>query len=319
MPEHNEISKENQTFSGIKMPAIINFYEFTGIKKFNVKDYNILQEEEEKKFNEKLRKYNSYKEMKGKYAVSKNWYYIILAFFGGVIIPFIIILVAIFIGSLLSGERFSWLYNETISTIMANLTPITIILGIGSPIIVYKYLKNRLEKLPKVNFPEEVDIINEKKYEYLSDIYNTIKNIYLKNFRILHISQYEKLFFGNEGCVLINIESGRAILYSKENIKNVMLEHKHLGSSTSGYSYTNGGMDSGGQLIFHVNRNVSIADSVHYDTYVESEHESETTEYYEWHLDILTDFMEYPNLSFVFDDDSEGIREAKVIYGIFGK
>jgi hypothetical protein len=38
--------------------------------------------------------------------------------------------------------------------------------------------------------------------------------------------------------------------------------------------------------------------------------------HYEWRLDILTDFLEYPKLSFKFADNTKGEDEAKIIYGI---
>jgi len=308
MAENNKLSRENQSFSNIKLPVILDFYEFTGIKRFDSNEYSKLEEEEKARYEEELREYNFYKKNIAKHAVPKKWLFILMGIVTYLVLY--ILLLNIFL------RVINDLNVDSISIVI--LVPLA--LSIAFPIILRQYFKKRLKKFKKIKHPKLVDIITRKKYEYFDYILSTIRDNYLPKFRLFHISLYEKLFFGNEGCTLVNIESGRMILYGKENIKNVLLEHKHLGASTSGYSHSSGGMDSDGQLFFHVHRNLSIGGSVHNDTYENSEHESETIEHYEWHLDILTDFMEYPNLSFVIDDnDLESVKEAKVIYGIYGK
>jgi hypothetical protein len=226
----------------------------------------------------------------------------------------ILIIVTVILGSILKSYMGK---GDTFTAFLISFG-MSLIICISMMGIFQKRLDKFISKY-KTEHPEEVDIISIKKEEYLMDILNLIKNNYLPNFRILHISKYEKLFYGNEGCALVNAETGRIIIYGKDNIKNVLLEHKHLGSSSFGSSYSDGEIDGGGELIYHVHPNISIAGGSHADTYQETTHESETIELYEWHLDILTDFIEYPKLSFIFDDDSKGVEEAKVIYGIFGK
>jgi hypothetical protein len=231
MSKSNELSQENQTFRGIKIPAIINFYEFTGTKKFNGNEYSKLQEEEDKKYEAKLNKYMYYKRMKIKYAIPKKRFFIILGIIIFIVlkilIPKVFILKEIEILSLGDLRKFEQLKStyDFFHSLIPIVLPLAITLG------VWAYFKNRFEKLEKnhkISEPSEIDIIKEKKHEYLISILNIIKNEYLQNFRILHVSKYEKLFFGNEGCALVNVESGRIILYAKENIKNVLLEHKHL-------------------------------------------------------------------------------------------
>jgi hypothetical protein len=295
-------SSSNKSFAGLKMPVIINFYDFTGIKKFNPNDYKDLQEEADKKYKEKLEKYNYY--LNG---VANNLGYKLK------------IRHHIFI-FIIANAIWSLFCNFLKLDLMYNFLGFGILLIIN--IILMIIFQQGLEKFIskyKVDCPEEIDILPKKKKQYLMDILNIIKNTYLPTFRILDISKYEKLFFGNKGCALVNIESGRTILYGKDNVKNVLLEHKNIGSTTFGSSYSNGGIEKDSEFIFHVHRNISIAGGSHSDTYENIEHESERIEHYEWHLDILTDFMEYPKLSVVFSDDSEGVEEAKIIYGLFGK
>jgi hypothetical protein len=301
MAEIIDTSKNNENFTGIKMPAIINFYDFTGIKRFDHDYYRKLQDEEDKKYEEKMKKYNLY--LKDIAKMKKYTIHHILIF----LIPSSFFLTLFGILGLL--DTLVFLIGGFVIPLI-----IDVVHSIISEIQLDKFMSEY-----KTDCPEKVDILPQKKNEYLFSILNLIKNKYLPKFRILDVFEYEKLFFSNEGCALVSVESGRIILYGKNNIKNVLLEHKHIGSSSYGSSYSYGGMDKESELIFHVHRNISIAGGSHSDTYEEIEHENESIEHYEWHLDILTDFMEYPKLSFIFDDNSKGVEEAKVIYGIFAK
>ena len=94
------------------------------------------------------------------------------------------------------------------------------------------------------------------------------------------------------------------VLYAKENIKDVLLEHVHLGTSTTGSAITTGGMVR--NLLF----------DFHYIQYSDTDIDTDSIQHYEWRLDILTDFLEFPKLSFKFADNTKGEDEAKIIYGI---
>ncbi len=43
---------------------------------------------------------------------------------------------------------------------------------------------------------------------------------------------------------------------------------------------------------------------------------STTTDHYEWRLDVMTNFIEYPKLSLVFPDSQDGEASAKTIYAV---
>jgi hypothetical protein len=127
---------------------------------------------------------------------------------------------------------------------------------------------------------------------------------YLNNFRVFQFDNWGFLFYSKLGCACIDLISGQMLLYAKENIKDVLLEHVHISTTTNGNAFTSGSINRG--IIF----------DFHYTQQSNTRINTNSVHHYEWHLDILTDFIDYPKLSFRFSDSTNGEDEAKIIYGI---
>ena len=116
------------------------------------------------------------------------------------------------------------------------------------------------------------------------------------------------LFYSDKACAFSDVETGQVAGFGKNNIKEVMLEHVHLGSTTVGTAVTK--------------TKGTITASLISDRYASTRSTSKTTmnssttDHYEWKLDVITNFIDYPKLSFVFPDGQEGEASAKTIYAV---
>jgi len=164
-------------------------------------------------------------------------------------------------------------------------------------------IKTELVLKKHKNDPPVFQPISEKQgYEnYFKMVLQKIQTEYLNNFREFEFDNWFFLFYSNLGCACIDLVSGKMVLYAKENIRDVLLEHVHLGTSTTGDANTIGGIKRG--EIFDLQYSYTGIDT-------------DSVQHYEWRLDILTDFLEYPKLSFRFADNTKSEDEAKIIYGI---
>ncbi|MCC6550278.1 MAG: hypothetical protein IT279_09440 [Ignavibacteriaceae bacterium] len=115
------------------------------------------------------------------------------------------------------------------------------------------------------------------------------------------------LLYSPDSMVYGDVSNGKLAGFARENIKEVMIEHVHLGSTTVGTSTS---------TTKGTARESLIGDSYNLRAKTTTQHHSETQDHYEWRLDILTNFMEYPRLKFVFPDTAEGEDIAKSIYAI---
>lgn len=104
--------------------------------------------------------------------------------------------------------------------------------------------------------------------------------------------------FNEHMCLYINANEGDFVGYHRNNIKDVELEHKLLGSTTVSTTQTSGS---------------AYAWTNNFATYSGSSTTvSNTTTQYEWRLDIYTNFTDYPNLTIVFPENSDGEQYAKM-------
>ncbi|GBU27400.1 hypothetical protein R84B8_00930 [Treponema sp. R8-4-B8] len=264
-----EITVAEGQFASLKLPALINFYNFTGIPKFD--DSN-----EKQKLLEDTKNWNKKEKIEGYIKFARISAFIALVIVGLILyFKFHIALFIIFTILLFSGF---------------------ILLIIKTSPIIKKYRNNAPEKQP---------LTEDQEYQnYLEGVFRNIHTKYLNGFRAFEFDNWGFLFYSKLGCTCIDLKSGEMVLYSKENIKDVLLEHVHLGTTTTGSAYTSGGMDRG--IIF----------DFHYTQYSDTSVDTDSIQHYEWRLDILTDFLEFPKLSFRFADNSKGEDEAKIIYGI---
>ncbi len=120
--------------------------------------------------------------------------------------------------------------------------------------------------------------------------------------------------YNSNGCVYGDMRQGDICGLSKENIKEVMIEHVHLGSTSVGKSESNTKGSISGSSI-HWGSGFSTNSGKYKGKTVTTSIEN-TTNHYEWRLDILSNFMEYPKISLLFADDKEGEAAAKSIYAV---
>ena len=270
MSENNleSTSKEGQ-FASLKLPAFINFYQFTGIPKYD-------ESKERMKLLEDTKNWRKKEEIVG----YLNWARILS-----------------FIALVVVGLVFYFKFHIALFII------VTIILLASIVLLIIK--TNPVIKKYRNNAPENEPITEDQDYQnYLENLLHNIKTKFLSGFRSFQFDDWGFLFYSKLGCACIDLKSGEMVLYSKDNIKDVLLEHVHLGTSTTGSAYTLGGMNRG--IIF----------DFHYTQYSDTSIDTDSIQHYEWRLDILTDFLEFPKLSFRFADNSKGEDEAKIIYGI---
>jgi tetratricopeptide (TPR) repeat protein len=112
----------------------------------------------------------------------------------------------------------------------------------------------------------------------------------------------------------VGLKEGSFIVYKRENIKDITRERLHLGSETSGNAYSSTtGYSRQSLLDTALGNPFNSRDySGSTNTYINSS----TTENYEWHFDIFTDFYENPKVSFVVPDSPSVENAIGNIYAI---
>ena len=88
------------------------------------------------------------------------------------------------------------------------------------------------------------------------------------------------MIYGNTGLVYVNLDQDLLVAYSKSDIKEVNRERVHTGSHTSSNTVGVGAAHNRDQSSF-IN-SVGVATD---------KTSSDTQELYEWHLDIMSDFL----------------------------
>lgn len=140
----------------------------------------------------------------------------------------------------------------------------------------------------------------DKRNDYASEFGHTIMHHFgghLRNFGNGFI-----FLVNADLCLYVNTEYGEWIGYDKNSIKSVELSHVLIGSSTVSQTSSSG---------------VGIAWTSNIGTYQgSSSTHSKTTSHYEWRFDVFTGFMNYPKLTLVFPDDTEGEDFAKIAKAI---
>jgi hypothetical protein len=117
-------------------------------------------------------------------------------------------------------------------------------------------------------------------------------------------------------------QPGELILYNKNNIKEIKLERVHLGSRITSYtsgssvSHTRGSSYTGLLNTVLWNPLGRRKYSGVTGTSLDSSTTTQTTEQYEWHLDIFCDFFEHPKISFIAPHDPTVEEEMKQVYAL---
>jgi len=120
----------------------------------------------------------------------------------------------------------------------------------------------------------------------------------------------EALIYNNNICAYLSTKNDELVLYKKENIKEVYREHTYLGSTTTSYSVNTGKSTNKISTALGVNPFMTR------EYKGNSQISTSTRTQYEWHFDILTDFFEYPKVSFILPDNEYYNNEIGKAYAI---
>ena len=278
-------NENTEQFPSLKFPALINFYKFTGIPKYedSLGRQKLLEDVEE--WESKQKEWENKQNIKEK----KNIKYLLL----------FLLLLPLFIYFSYTLYKLLNDHNLTLKNIVKILS-IIISCAIFFMIIIHIKIISGIKKTMGNN------PMMEKQHHaiYLNNVLTKLKENFFNGFRVFEFNNRCFFFYSKLGCACIDLISGEMVLYAKENIKDVLLEHINIGTNTIGTAYTSGTMDR--NLIFNF----------HYTQDSYSDIDTDSINLYEWRLDILTDFLEFPKLSFRFADNTKGEDEAKIIYGI---
>ncbi|MCT4387441.1 hypothetical protein [Leuconostoc pseudomesenteroides] len=97
------------------------------------------------------------------------------------------------------------------------------------------------------------------------------------------------LIYSSERVIYFDADEELLVVYNRENIKEVSRERLHTGAQTQGTANSVGGATAIG------NTGVTVGGA-------QTATQTNTTDFYEWHFDILTDFFDYPKVSMVLSD-----------------
>lgn len=186
------------------------------------------------------------------------------------------------------------------SVIGAVLGPFLFLIGVGRGfwlfgviLIIAAYLIRKNGYVTRKNVYEKLDEASSEWYQALykhTDMFiKPVAEKLMSGGWYSYRTGQKCLVYGKEGFVYFDTANSTLAAYNKSNIKDVTRERVHLGSSTSGGASTTGTAYTFGNGITIGGGNTK--------TY------SNTVNQYEWHLDIFTDFLDYPKVSLVLNDN----------------
>lgn len=149
---------------------------------------------------------------------------------------------------------------------------------------------------------------------YLDQLVESVGNkIFSTGFRWFRwYDQY--MLYCNEGMIFVDINQDLIVAYNKSDIKEVNKERVHTGSHTT--SNTTGvGVGTakttaqtgmlGGSFLRSNGIGVNQART-----------NADTTDFYEWHFDVLTDYLTYPKVSMIIEDSRSNEDMLNEAYAI---
>lgn len=132
---------------------------------------------------------------------------------------------------------------------------------------------------------------NQSIGQHTLDVVNSVLDTKYKGDKGFYYNQ-EGLIYGPDGCAFIDLQNGKLVLLEKQNIKEVTRERKLVG--TQNVSTTTGRSRSTVGTAIGVNPFGSRK--------IKATTNTETVAQYEWHLDILSNFNDYPLISMTIPD-----------------
>lgn len=152
------------------------------------------------------------------------------------------------------------------------------------------------------HFTQEYDAAVDRYYNYWDQLASFVGGKILPGWRY---NRFDLIYiiYSNDGVLYMNVNNDLLVGYKKSNIKEVTRERLHIGSHTTGDTTGVGvaGSRSGSSIGVGVGK---------------ARTNSDTTDYYEWHFDIMSDFMGYPKMSLVVSDTPNHENMINEMYAI---
>lgn len=171
----------------------------------------------------------------------------------------------------------------------------TIPYGIGIVLLILAYFmrkKGYFANNIRQTLTDAQNAYNNAYYAYIDEIIAALTEKYaMPNWRSYRHDN-QAIIYNNDGFMYFEVDNGLLIIYGKDDIKEVSRERVHTGSHTTQNSNTYGGA-------------TRISDTSLFVGGANTTTNADTSNFYEWHFDILTDFISHPKVSFVLPDSPQ--------------
>ncbi len=147
-------------------------------------------------------------------------------------------------------------------------------------------------------------------------------NIFSENYRWVKFGN-KYMLYGREGLVHVDTDQDLLVAYNKKAIKDVTKERVHTGSHTTsnttgvGVATSRSNTQTNGNYYSYLDKFQSQSKTSGLGIGVsKARTDSDTTQYYEWHFDVLTDYINYPKVSLIIGDNKNNESIVNEMYGI---
>lgn len=163
-------------------------------------------------------------------------------------------------------------------------------------------------------FTKKYNVAFQRYQNYIQNLINfTAQKFFNNQYRWANFNNVY-MIYSNLGLVYVNVAQDLLVAYKKQDIKEIIRDRVHTGSHSSSTGTTVGGGTASSHLVNgifgrdHVRTN-GIGVARNYSN-------TDTTDFYEWHFDIMTDFMGYPKVSLVIPDNSSNENTINEMYAV---
>ncbi|WP_225047979.1 hypothetical protein [Lacticaseibacillus kribbianus] len=194
--------------------------------------------------------------------------------------------------------RYKWLRIGSIILFVATVLEIVGLLFIIPWVIFSKKLRGLDDETN-----EAVRAYNHVWYAHLDMVGRAVANKLMPSGWTSYRTEQQTIIYNSDQFTYIDFANNVVVAYNNSDIKEVTLERVHTGAHTSGTANTYGGA-------------TALGDSGVLVGGGSTQSSSNTTDFYEWHLDVMTGYYEYPKVSLVVDDSAGAEDSLRKAYAI---
>ncbi|USS88058.1 hypothetical protein M3M39_00805 [Fructilactobacillus hinvesii] len=220
-----------------------------------------------------------------------------------------------------TDTELKWLKYGMIAAIVLGLSTVIYFWGIFLLILAYFMRKKGLfANMIKTNLNQISDEYDQEYIKYNTKlIEKATQKIMTDNWRSM-VAGSKGLVYNSNEFFYYELGSGLLVAYNDENIKEVSRERVHVGSHTVSSTNTTGfgsGHSSGKANFWSGSNGFATSSSNSGNVlFAHTSGKSDTNDIYEWHFDILTNFADYPKVSFVVPDSKQAEDAIGEAYAI---